>query len=208
MHKHNGSSPLSDDVLSQEITAVSKRRTLTNYTFGEHLARIAWGVAEFALFRLSPRPLWAYRASILRLFGATIGKHVRISPTAKIFFPWQLTVMSNSSIGDNAIIYNLGRTVIGRRVTISQRAHLCGGTHDYTQMSMPLIKAEITINDDVWIAAEAFVGPSVCVGRHAIIGARAVAVRDVDAGVILAGNPGKRVGTNPRKTHDQEGVDF
>ncbi len=46
--------------------------------------------------------------------------------------PWNLEVGDLSSIGENVLIYNLGKVNIGSKTTISHRAHLCAGTHDYT----------------------------------------------------------------------------
>ena len=54
---------------------------------------------------------------------------------------------------------------------------------------MPLLRPPITISDDVWLGADSFVGPNVIVGEGAILGARGVAMRDLDAKTIYAGNP-------------------
>jgi putative colanic acid biosynthesis acetyltransferase WcaF len=62
---------------------------------------------------------------------------------------------------------------------------------------MSLVKAEIEIGDEAWICADAFVGPGVRVGRSAIVGARAVAVRDVAERAIVVGNPARLVGYRP-----------
>jgi putative colanic acid biosynthesis acetyltransferase WcaF len=167
-------------------------RRVRNYTPLEYVLRGVWWVLGI-VFRCSPRPLWGWRNAILRLLGAEVGHDVRIFQTARIFAPWNLVVGSETSIGDGAIIYNLGRVTLGNRVTVSQRAHLCAGTHDYTDPTMPLRKLPITIGDDSWIAAEAFIGPQVAVGRNSVVGARAVVVRDVPDGVVVVGNPAKVV---------------
>ena len=146
------------------------------------------------LFRLSPRPLWGWRRFLLRLFGAKIGSHVHIYPSVRVMIPWHLTVGEGSAIGDRAYLYSLGSIVIGRRVTVSQNAHLCAGTHEWRDESMPLIKSPITIGDDCWICADAFVGPDVSVGERAILAARGVAVRDVAPGIIVGGNPAVPIG--------------
>jgi putative colanic acid biosynthesis acetyltransferase WcaF len=83
---------------------------------------------------------------------------------------------------------------IGEKVTISQRAHLCAGTHDHTDPAMPLRKPPIEVGDQAWVCADAFVGPGVAVGEGAVVGARAVAVGDVEAWTIVAGNPARVVG--------------
>lgn len=120
-----------------------------------------------------------------------MGKHVHIDPSARIFIPWNLTIGDWSSIGFDAEIYNLGPLTIGQRVTISQRSHLCGGTHDYQDPSMPLIKSPIDIGDDAWICADAFLCPGVTIGAGSIVGARSVVTRDIESGTVVAGNPAK-----------------
>lgn len=141
------------------------------------------------LFRFSPRPCFAWRCFILCCFGARIGREVHVYATAHVYFPWNLTIGDFSAIGEEALIYNLGPVTIGSRVTISHRAHICAGTHDYTRADLPLLKPPITIGDQAWVCAEAFVGPGVRIGEGAIVGARAVAVRDVPPWTIVAGNP-------------------
>ncbi len=129
---------------------------------------------------------------VIAVVGASVGKGVHISPSAKIFIPWNLTIGDHSSIGFESLIYNLGPITIGQRVTISQRAHLCGGSHDCRDATMPLLKLPITIGDDAWVCADAFVGPSVTVGEGAVVGARAAVFKDVAPWTIVGGNPRNR----------------
>ncbi|MFC3205340.1 colanic acid biosynthesis acetyltransferase WcaF [Aquamicrobium soli] len=145
----------------------------------------------YPLFAFSPRPLWGWRRFLLRLFGAKVGRDVHVYPSTRITIPWNLSVGRQSAIGDRAIIYALGPIALGDRVTISQGAHLCAGTHDYCDPTMPLIKSPIIIESDAWICADAFVGPGVRVGAHAIVGARCVVMRDVKANAITIGNPAR-----------------
>lgn len=130
---------------------------------------------------------------LLRVFGAHVGRHVHIHPTVRIFVPWHLEIGDWSSIGFDALIYNLGPARIGERVTVSQRAHLCGGTHEYRDATMPLVKSPITVGDDAWICADAFIGPGVTVGPGAIVAARAVVVRGVEADTVVGGNPASKL---------------
>jgi putative colanic acid biosynthesis acetyltransferase WcaF len=99
-----------------------------------------------------------------------------------------------SGIGAGARIYSLGPITLGAAVTVSQGAHLCAGTHDYTDPTLPLIRPPITIRSQAWICADAFVGPGVTVGEGAIVGARAVVVKDIDPWTVAVGNPARIVG--------------
>jgi putative colanic acid biosynthesis acetyltransferase WcaF len=125
------------------------------------------------------------------MFGAKVGKQVNIANTAIIYFPWNLEIGDWSAIGEHAYIYNLGRIVIGEKATISQRSHLCAGTHDFQDPALPLLTPPITIGSGAWICADAFVGPGVEVGEGAVVGARAVAMKDIDPWSVVAGNPAK-----------------
>ena len=169
---------------------VSSNRKAIKYSSNEILRRLLWGIV-LPLFSWSPRPCFAWRRWLLRIMGAKIGRNVHIYPSAEIYFPWMLNIGDHAAIGEGAYIYNLGPITIGERATISHRAHLCAGTHDYTDPKMPLMKLPILIAEDAWICSEAFVGPGVTVGVGAVVGARAVATKDVPPWAIVAGNPAK-----------------
>jgi putative colanic acid biosynthesis acetyltransferase WcaF len=128
---------------------------------------------------------------VLRIFGAHIGFRVQIHPTARIAIPWNLCIGNNSSIGDNATIYNLGRVTIGQDASVSQNAHICAGSHNFNKPDLPLTKPPIAIEEGAWICADAFVGPGVTIGAFSIVGARGVVVHDVAPNQIVAGNPAK-----------------
>ena len=128
---------------------------------------------------------------MLRIFGAKIGKNVHIYPRAKIFIPWNLKIGDYSSIGDWALIYNIGELVLGNSVTISHKAHICTGTHLYEKYDLPLIKQNTFINDFVWICTEAFIAPGCNIGKGSVIGARSVVLNDINDWEVVGGNPAK-----------------
>ena len=171
---------------------ISSNRSSQKYTTGEQVRRVLWGIGKL-IFRFTPRPCFGWRRAVLRCFGAKIGAHVNTYPTTRIYFPWNLTVGDWSAIGEDALIYNLGPVTLGEKVTISQRAHLCAGTHDYMQPDLPLLKPPIFIGGQAWICADAFVGPGVTVGEGAVVGARAVVVKNVEPWTVVAGNPARFV---------------
>lgn len=173
---------------------VAANRAARKWSPLELLGRALWEIIGAPLFRWTPRQLWILRRILLRTFGARIGSRVNIHPTARIEIPWNLTAADFVAIGDRAIIYNLGRITIGRSATVSQNAHLCAGSHDFRDGAMTLLKLPIAVEEGAWICADAFVGPGVRVHAGAIVGARAVVTRDVDANTVVAGNPARAVG--------------
>jgi len=176
---------------------VAAIRRASKWSGRELLGRALWEIA-YPFFSWSPRPLfWGWRRSMLRLFGAKIGRAVHVHPSVKIAVPWNLTIHDDVGIGDGAILYSLGPITIGSGATVSQFAHLCAGTHDYRRADMPLEKLPISVGEGAWICADAYVGPGVTVGDYAIVGARAVVVRNVAAHTIVAGNPARVIRERP-----------
>ena len=171
---------------------IAANRQARKYSTGELFRRALWSFGHL-FFRLSPRPCFGWRRLVLRCFGAKIGAHVNTYSSTRIHFPWNLTVGDWSAMGEEAFIYNLGPVTIGEKVTISHRAQLCAGTHDYTRSDLPLLKPPIIVQDQAWICADAFVGPGVTVGEGAIVGARAVAMKNVEPWTVVAGNPAQLI---------------
>lgn len=173
---------------------IESNRNQRKWSNQELLGRCLWALVT-PLFTYSPKVCWRWRVFLLRCFGANVASNVRLHPSVQIFIPWNLSIGDWSSVGFDTLIYNLGYVTIGTRVTISQRAHLCGGSHDFRDAAMQLLKTPITIGDDAWICADAFVGPNVSVGNQCVVGARACVMRSVSERSIVAGNPARVIGT-------------
>ena len=171
---------------------IKQNRAIVKYSRKEIFLRILWSLCS-PLFRYSPRPFFWWRCFLLKSFGACIGSNVHIYNSAIIYMPWNLEIGDWSSIGEYAFVYNLEKITIGTKVTISYRSHLCAGTHDHTNKTFPLLKIPIRINNNVWICTDSFIGPGVTIGEGAVIGAKAVIVKDVKSWTVMAGNPGTAI---------------
>lgn len=168
-------------------------RKAVKWSKKELAGRLLWEILRTPLFSWTPRQFWPWRRLVLRVFGAEIADHVHVHPTVQIAIPWNLQVGKAAAIGDCARIYNLGMITIGERATVSQFAHLCAGTHDYSVPDMPLLKIPVTVGADAWVCADAYVGPGVTIGDGAVVGARAVVVSDIPPGTIAVGNPARPI---------------
>jgi len=152
-----------------------------------------WLVISLILFRLCPFSFSALKCSVLRAFGARIGRNVTIKPQVKITFPWKLAVGDHVWLGEECWLLNLERIVIGSHVCISQRAFLCTGSHNFKRATFDLITQPIALEDGVWIGASGWVGPGVTLGSHAVLTAGSVAAKNLDANGIYRGNPAELV---------------
>ena len=163
------------------------------WTFREKVGRAIWMLIGKPIFRMSFHNWYRFRASLLRLFGAKLGNGVAIRPTANIEVPWMIEIDDDATVGDHAILYSLGRIRIGKRSIISQYAHLCAGTHDYVDHTFKLIRSPVTIGDDVWVGADAFIGPGVDIGSLSVVGARSSAYKNLGEKQVFVGNPAKPI---------------
>ncbi|MCC6680123.1 MAG: colanic acid biosynthesis acetyltransferase WcaF [Phycisphaeraceae bacterium] len=182
---------LEDESLGSAIVQMRPERS--PWSFRQKVARAIWMLMGRPLFRISFHNWYGYRAAVLRLFGARIGKRVCIRPTVRIEIPWNLQIEEEAVVGDFAILYSLGTIHIGKRTIVSQYAHLCAGTHDYTDRRFPLLRTPIHIGHDVWIGADTWVGPGVTIGDRAVLGARASAYKNLPAGKVYVGNPARPI---------------
>lgn len=148
-----------------------------------------WWLVQATLFRWSPQALYGFRRMLLRLFGAKIGKGAIIRPSATFTYPWKVELGDYVWIGDDVVMYSLGRIVVGSHTVVSQRSYVCAGDHDYTDPSFPIRGNSIVIGEENWIATDVYIAPGVNVGSGNVIGARSSVFGDLPDGMVCVGSP-------------------
>lgn len=164
-----------------------------SFSLKNRLGRLIWNVVYAIFFQFSPKPFHAWRAVLLRLFGAKIGKGVHVYPKVKIWAPWNLTIEDGAGIASGANLYTQAHIFIGELAVVSQGAHLCAGTHDYTHPGFPLYAKPIRVEAHAWVAADTFLHPGVVIGEGAVIGARSVVSKSMPAWMVCVGFPCKPI---------------
>ncbi len=142
------------------------------------------------LFFLNPIPFpQKFKAFLLRLFGAKVGKGTVIKPRVNIHMPWKLEIGDNTWIGEEVFILDFELIKIGSNVCISQRAFLCGGNHDYRDPAFSYRNGPIVIEDGAWVGACCFIGPNVTIGTDTVVSASSVVTTTLKPNSIYRGNP-------------------
>jgi putative colanic acid biosynthesis acetyltransferase WcaF len=153
------------------------------------IRRLLWQICWLMFAAWTPPHLAPWRRWILVRFGATMGRGADVRATAKVWYPPHLVMGAGSMLAGGVNCYNQAPIRIGEGVIVSQRAHLCTGSHRTDDAGFAWFAKEIVVEDRAWLASECFVGPGVTVGEGAVLGARGVALRSLDPYTINIGNP-------------------
>lgn len=138
---------------------------------------------------------WSSRMDILPFNKFEIGSKSLIEDFSTI----------NNGVGDvfigNETVIGLGNTIIGpviigNGVMLAQNIVVSGLNHGYEDISIspskqPVSTKQIVINDDVWVGANSTITAGVTIGKHSVIGAGSVVVKDVPEYSIAVGNPAR-----------------
>lgn len=155
--------------------------------------RLVWNLTYALFFRTSPAPLFAWRAMLLRAFGAKLGPTCKFYPKSRIWAPWNLVCEDLVAIANDAELYNPSPLFLGSHMIVSQGAYICGATHLYNEPSFKLVSFPMHLGAYSWICARATVNPGVNVGRGAILALGSIATRDLEPFGIYAGIPARKI---------------
>ncbi len=177
---------------SSSILDAYTARTLKggpSFTARLRLTRLLFMITWFLCASWTPPALRGWRRIVLNAFGAKLARGANVYSSCRIWHPARLIMGPYSTLGPRVTCYNQAEVTLEAFAIVSQDATLCAGTHDYNDPEFQLITRPITLQAHSWVAAEAFVGPGVCVGTFAVLGARGVAMRDLAPHTIFSGNP-------------------
>lgn len=156
---------------------------------GNALKRFCWYFTNALFLKNHLNPVSGFKAALLRLFGAKVGKGVVIKPGVNVKYPWLLEIGDYSWIGEDVWIDNLAKVSIGSNCCISQGAMLLCGNHNFRSETFDLIVKPITIEDGAWVGAQSVVCPGVTVKEDAVLSVGSVATKSLEPATIYQGNP-------------------
>jgi len=177
------------DPYLQIVNADQKSPQDSPWPGSNRLLRVLWEFSWFFFCQWTPKPLNEWRLFWLRVFDAKIHGTPFVHQRARIAVPWNLTMHDKACLGDRANAYSLGEIEIGPGAVVAQEAYLSTGSHDFSHPACPLTTAKITIGENAFVGARAFVLPGVTIGARSVVGAGSVVTKDVPPDVVAAGNP-------------------
>ncbi len=164
-----------------------------SFSLKHRVLRMVWGVVWKIFASWTPAPLHRWRVFLLNCFGAKVHRTAHVYGSVIIWYPPNLFMDEHACLAPRVNCYNMSIIHLGKDAIVSQDSVLCGGTHDFTNPLFQLITKPISIHEKAWVAAGAFIGPGVTIQEGAVVGARAVVFKDVEAWHVVAGNPAKFV---------------
>ena len=97
-------------------------------------------------------------------------------------------------LNDGVWISATERVHIGDRVKLGPGVRIIDNNyHDRYDRNLRPPAKPVTIEDDVWIAADSMVLPGITIGKGAIVGAHSLVVSDVKPFTVVGGNPAKEL---------------
>lgn len=96
---------------------------------------------------------------------------------------------SDVLLSHQAFLQGAGGLSFGSRIMVGPRASFITAGHDLVTREATC--APISIEDGVWVGANATILPGVTVGKGAIVAAGAVVTRDVPPNVVVGGVPAR-----------------
>lgn len=160
----------------------------------EKLKNMAWVITYVLLFRFSPSKTGIFRkwrVFLLRLFGARISYKVSIHPSAKIDYPWRLTMGDYSSLGEHSWAYCPNEISIGEKTCIGNDVYILTGSHDITSLSFDLVTKPVRIGNGVWVATGSYILPGVTLADMTVVAAKSCVSKSTDEYDVVGGNPAK-----------------
>lgn len=164
------------------------------YAPGRSLSVRAVWLAVNACFFLTWFP-WpsAWKAALLRAFGAEIGKGVVLKPRLNVKYPWRLHVGDHAWLGEGVWLDSLADIRIGAHACLSQGCTVETGNHDWSKPGFDLVVHEVVIEEGAWAAVRSLLLPGSRLASHAVLGAGSVLSGDTEPYGIYVGVPAVKV---------------
>ena len=137
-----------------------------------------------------------FRRVLAQHIFARVGRSFKAFQFVEFSFGYNMEVGDDVVVHRNVLLDDRGGILLGNRVSISDYANIYSHTHSIVDQK-DVTNARTVLEDDVRITYHATVLAGVRVGRNAMVGANAVATRDVRPYHVNVGIPAKSIRVKP-----------
>jgi maltose O-acetyltransferase len=138
----------------------------------------------------------AVRDRLLRELLGEVGDGVVVRTPFRCDYGSQIAIGAGSFLNYDCVLLDVAPIRVGAACQLAPRVQLLTAAHplhpgprrDGWEYAKP-----IAIGDNVWLGGGAIVCPGVTIGADTVVGAGAVVIRDLPAGVVAAGVPARVV---------------
>lgn len=136
------------------------------------------------------------RYFVLKSAFKSCGENVIIRRNVIFVYPEYIEIGDNVSLNSGCYIEGGGRVSIGNDVRIAPFVSVISSNHSFVRKDIPIReqgydRAQVVIEDDVWLGTKVTVLPGVRVGKGSVIGSNSVVTHDVPPYSVAAGVPAK-----------------
>ncbi|HUO22900.1 MAG TPA: acyltransferase [Caulobacteraceae bacterium] len=135
---------------------------------------LRYPIYKILFHRLGGLPIIQQGVTLVHTRRLSVGKHFGVNTGTYI------NCLGGVSIGDYVLI--------GNNVTISSGKHTLEGAEPPI-FARPSVPEPITIEDDVWIGANAVIMPGITLAKGTVVAANAVVTRSTEPYMVVAGVP-------------------
>lgn len=131
------------------------------------------------------------QAVLKELFGA-VGRNPRVTPLFYCDLGFNIFIGDDFYSNYNLTILDCAKVTIGNNCYIADNVGIYAVGHPTDRLLRRVdieYGAPVVIGDDVWIGGHSVINPGVTIGDNVVIGSGSVVTRDIESGVVAAGNP-------------------
>ncbi|MDP8217406.1 MAG: acyltransferase [Candidatus Theseobacter exili] len=132
--------------------------------------------------------------------GIEIGNEVIISRNSSVIGKYgSVRIGDRTNIGTNCLFGSMGHVEVGKDTLFAANCYVGGGMYKMDRTDIPVVKqgsytrGPVKIGDGCWLGAGAVVIDGVVLGRDVVLGAGAVATKDLPDFAIAAGVPARLI---------------
>jgi acetyltransferase-like isoleucine patch superfamily enzyme len=146
--------------------------------------------------RFIPTPIGEFaRYFVLKIFCKKM-ESWWIRAGTNFFFPENISIGRRVSINDNVFMNGAGGVEIHDDSGVAYGSALISEDHETGDLDVPIrdqpkIPGKITIESDVWVAANCTILKGVTIGKGSIVAAGSVVTRSVPPYSVVGGNPAR-----------------